>query len=1008
MMHRTVGRWLFFVIPILLLVSGCLLLLSSFDDRSENTIQPPFSQQQEVEENDDPPRRRLQQRRTLDPASKAAVLYANEMAIANAKERGPPFRQEEKADPFQVTRDMAMKKDADQKQSENNNKKHSRLDVASVRKEVTDWKPWDPLLRNPQQILDAVSEQLDLAKPQVDYLGVTVDAGRYYFPIDWLKSLIIHLQQLNYNLIHLRLTDDEQIVVQLESHPELTKFLKKKTTRYSPSELKELVAFAKDHGISVIPEINLPLRAASWAGIPGLIVPCPNFICENAHYIPLNLEHPQISTILYNVLEEILTIFDHPPMLHLGGTMSLRDSDGCFEEADIKGGTGKYWETFEGILGEVLKKLSYPEEQVIRLEYLRDESMPVDRVGGIEHYWMSLPGANPNKPSSLFAESIVSTELDLAADNDVNALALFSQTMDIMRLSENKPKAIVVRTVYLSPDSWLTRNVVARLIAVSMGASITANEAKSPSNLLTEFDSKYSTNCQRLLGNDNTLCKLKGHTAGTKLTDLLAVSMSSWKQDLCSHLTVGTTTKVFQPHVPNQHYASEMGNQVFWTNFHRPPTTYTPKFNKEGAKKRKVSKEVEALHHKVEKTGVIFDLANSIVPAENVKTLLTMFVAPLGVDMLQLRLSDDFNFGVQLESNSRLSRAVWNKERTEALRTKPKLTDFHQVVDAASEWNMEVFPEVSLSTNAGGWVEGGFLVRCPIKYCKEGTWIPNDIRDPMLLPLVYAVLWELRQSFGGSSPFFHLGADERVENLKCYEEAGLKEDEDPPFGAFESKLKKLLLMLGVKPEHVIRYDNIEQLSYEDRLGDITHYHVPDTPGELPDVRPEEPHFMTADLLSRNIYSIYKDAHKMAAAKPLGVMGEIRTLDKTIWEEQHMGIRLIAFVLGLSTWDNGAAGQQMLTKEEFVKKAIEICRAAKLPVYAYDLDCQEAKKLLEDEKVIDGDDDAMDDLPTLYPEMTTKYRDLLCAVNTRARRTTVMRTKYVLNNGGEEQSESKPK
>lgn len=65
-----------------------------------------------------------------------------------------------------------------------------------------------------------------------------------------------------------------------------------------------------------------------------------------------------------------------------------------------------------------------------------------------------------------------------------------------------------------------------------------------------------------------------------------------------------------------------------------------------------------------------------------------------------------------------------------------------------------------------------------------------------------------------------------------------------------------LLMLGVCPEHVIRYDNFEQLTHEDRVGEITAYHIPDKPGMLPDIREGETFLMTTDLMTRNIFSIY--------------------------------------------------------------------------------------------------------------------------------------------------------
>ena len=60
------------------------------------------------------------------------------------------------------------------------------------------------------QVYNANATQVDFY-PQVEYLGILIDAGRHYFPIDWLKQLIVYLHRLRFNMIHLRLTDDQAV-----------------------------------------------------------------------------------------------------------------------------------------------------------------------------------------------------------------------------------------------------------------------------------------------------------------------------------------------------------------------------------------------------------------------------------------------------------------------------------------------------------------------------------------------------------------------------------------------------------------------------------------------------------------------------------------------------------------------------------------------------------------------------------------------------------------------------
>lgn len=118
--------------------------------------------------------------------------------------------------------------------------------------------------------------------PQVQYLGVLIDAGRHYFPMDWLKDLVDTLARMHYNFIHFRLTDDQAFNINLTSHPELAKPSPVNNIEgkvYSVEELTDFVAYAAERKITVMPEINIPGHAGAWQGIPNFLVPCPEFIC---------------------------------------------------------------------------------------------------------------------------------------------------------------------------------------------------------------------------------------------------------------------------------------------------------------------------------------------------------------------------------------------------------------------------------------------------------------------------------------------------------------------------------------------------------------------------------------------------------------------------------------------------------------------------------------------------------------------------------------------------------
>jgi hexosaminidase len=122
----------------------------------------------------------------------------------------------------------------------------------------------------------------------------------------------------------------------LDSHPEFAKpsAVNSNGTVYSTSELRDLVAYANKYNITIMPEINLPGHAGAWHGIPGMLVPCPNFICTKGYGIPLNIHHPKVMEIIKDIIQEVSEIFYTSPFFHLGGD-EVHMAAPCFEEAGL-------------------------------------------------------------------------------------------------------------------------------------------------------------------------------------------------------------------------------------------------------------------------------------------------------------------------------------------------------------------------------------------------------------------------------------------------------------------------------------------------------------------------------------------------------------------------------------------------------------------------------------------------------------------------------------------------
>jgi hypothetical protein len=576
---------------------------------------------------------------------------------------------------------------------------------------------------------------------------------------------------------------------------------------------------------------------------------------------------------------------------------------------------------------------------------------------------------------------LLTTGLDFTMDSDDHALVMYTATSEALQFPV-KPKAIIVGTLYLSPEFWWQRNVAGRLVAVSMGAGSIPGKQLS----IADFAQSYNTTCRSMLGVSNAkYCDLQGHIAvnDDDYVDMQMKQSSKWRKAMCARLTYAEKRRLIKAYKPARHYSTEIANGDFWRTFHQP---VTPKSQNKTVKERQLAQEVQSIgESRVPKAGVILDLAASLDRLERIQQILEKYVAPLGLNMLQVRLVNDNSFAIRMHSQ----RGLDNPPPGQQENIINSVSKFIPIVELGSELGVEVFPEISITTNAGGWVKGGYLVQCPELFCKKGQGVPNDSREPQFLAVVYSVLRELREVFSTSS-YFHLGSDERVDNLKCFSEDGMKGHEDPPYGAFERKLKKIVTMLGINPENILRYDNTEQVSYEDRVGGITHYRVWGDPATLPDIRDGEPHFfLTADILEGTIYQgDYKRTRDLVSLKPVGMMGEIRVLDTEGWESKHTGLRLIAFAMGLSSGE-------ALSQAEFNEQIIRVCKALKLPEYIDDPDCNSAKEALK-KKEYEGEDEntvlSKENGDGGSPQVTV--REQMCAQFTREKNTNIMKENFL--------------
>lgn len=124
--------------------------------------------------------------------------------------------------------------------------------------------------------------------PRFGYRGFMVDVGRHFFSVDYLKELIDVMALHNINYFHWHLTEDQGWRIEIKKYPKLTEIgsVRKETITapgsgkydgvpvsgfYTQEEAREIVRYAAERFITVIPEVDMPGHMmAALAAYPEL------------------------------------------------------------------------------------------------------------------------------------------------------------------------------------------------------------------------------------------------------------------------------------------------------------------------------------------------------------------------------------------------------------------------------------------------------------------------------------------------------------------------------------------------------------------------------------------------------------------------------------------------------------------------------------------------------------------------------------------------------------------
>jgi hexosaminidase len=106
--------------------------------------------------------------------------------------------------------------------------------------------------------------------PRFPWRGLMIDVGRHYQPMEVLKRNLDAMAAVKLNVLHWHLTEDQGFRIESKKFPRLHQ-MGSDGQFYTQDEAREIIAYARERGIRVLPEFDLPGHATSWlVGHPEL------------------------------------------------------------------------------------------------------------------------------------------------------------------------------------------------------------------------------------------------------------------------------------------------------------------------------------------------------------------------------------------------------------------------------------------------------------------------------------------------------------------------------------------------------------------------------------------------------------------------------------------------------------------------------------------------------------------------------------------------------------------
>ena len=196
--------------------------------------------------------------------------------------------------------------------------------------------------------------------PASEYRGFMVDLARNNHSIDTLKEVVDMCRLYKIRYLQLHLTDDQAFTFPSAAYPALAAY----GQTYTLAEMNDLADYADAHGVTIIPEIDVPGHGNCFVlSMPSL------FATSVSGSNVINFADTAVWSALDTIIGEVLAVFDTAPYVHLGAdeaNLGGLDSDPEFINAINTYGVGDIHGLFNYFISHLDDTIkSYGKETIV-------------------------------------------------------------------------------------------------------------------------------------------------------------------------------------------------------------------------------------------------------------------------------------------------------------------------------------------------------------------------------------------------------------------------------------------------------------------------------------------------------------------------------------------------------------------------------------------------------------------------------------------------------------------